>query len=229
MKRPDLMVDAVAATIRERILTGQVEYGQVLRLAPLAEELDTSITPIREALMRLAQDGWVAHVPNRGFRVTPIRRKDVEDTYFIWATAEGELAARAASAITPAAVEDLRATDADLHDLEDHHSKAAIDLNFRLHSKVHDIACAPKLLWFADAARRHVPLHMDATFYSVPGWHAINRYGHTSIIDAVADRDAATARKLMGDHFLQTGDLLLTWLDSLGFWADETGQDSTKS
>lgn len=214
------MVDAVAAAIRERILTGQVEYGQVLRLAPLASELDMSITPIREALMRLAQDGWVAHVPNRGFRVTPIHRKDVQDTYFIWATAEGELAARAASVITPAEVEELRGTDADLHGLENHHSELAITLNHRLHSKVHDIAGAPKLLWFAEAARRHVPLHMDATFYSVPGWHDINRYGHTAIIDAVADRDAEAGRELMGNHFRETGQLLLDWLDSLGFWAD---------
>lgn len=223
MKKPDLMGDAVATAIRNRILTGEVHYGQVLRLAPLAAELDMSITPVREALLRLAQDGWVSHVPNRGFRVQPIHRDDVADTYFIWATVEGELAARATSKATQEGVHRLREVDQQLHDLNDHHGELAIELNSQLHAQVHAMASAPKLLWFASAARRHVPLHLDAAFYSVPGWKEINRYGHTPIIDAVAEGDGARAQALMADHFRSTGDLLLTWLDSLDFWADPEG------
>src|SRR5262245_32352064 len=93
--RPQLK-DEAAAHIRELIVSGQVSPGQLLRLAPLAERLGASITPIREALLLLAQDGWVVQEPNRGFRIAAITRRDVEDAYLVQAFVAGELAARAA-------------------------------------------------------------------------------------------------------------------------------------
>lgn len=219
--RPELMGQAVASVIRDQILSGELKYGDVLRLAPLAEKLDMSITPVREALLRLAQDGWVVHQPNRGFRVVPMRRDNVVDTYFMWATAEGELAARAAERATSEGLLVLRRLDSELRELEDHHSTHALELNSDLHSAVHTMADAPKLLWFADAARRLVPLQFDSAFHSVPGWAEINRLGHTAIIDCIDRGDASGARKLMHEHFESTCDLLVKWLDSLSFWESE--------
>lgn len=214
----ELLGQAVASAIREQILNGEVQHGEPLRLAPLAEKLEMSITPVREALLLLAQDGWVVHEPNRGFRVAPIRRDNVVDTYFMWAAAEGELAARAAARVTDEGITALREIDGRLHDLEDHRSALALGLNTELHSTVHAMADAPKLLWFADAARRLVPLQFDSSFHSVPGWAAINRHGHTPIIDRIECGDAAGARELMREHFMSTCALLVQWLDSLSFW-----------
>jgi DNA-binding GntR family transcriptional regulator len=223
--KPELMGMAVASEIRDEILRGEIKYGDVLRLAPLAEKLDMSITPVREALLRLAQDGWVVHQPNRGFRVVPMRRDNVVDTYFMWATAEGELAARAASRVTPEGIAALRKIDAKLRDLDNHHSPYALELNSDLHSAVHSMADAPKLLWFADAARRLVPLQFDSAFHGVPGWAEINRLGHTPIIDCIESKDESGARRLMYEHFSSTCDLLVKWLDSLSFWESAPGSD----
>lgn len=214
----ELMGQAVAALIREQILSGEVEHGDALRLAPLAEKLNVSITPVREALMQLARDGWVEHQPNRGFRVVPIRRDNVIDTYFMWSTAEGELAARAATRSTPESIVHLRGLDAQLHKLEDHQSKHALDLNSDLHTAIHNIADAPKLLWFAEAARRLVPLQFDSNFHSVPGWAEINRFGHTEVIDRIEAGDSSGARQLMFKHFESTCNLLVTWLDGMNLW-----------
>jgi DNA-binding GntR family transcriptional regulator len=76
--RDQLRTD-VASAIREQILSRQVLPGASLRLMQLGEALGVSITPVREALLLLTQDGWVVHEPNRGFRVAPLRRQDVED------------------------------------------------------------------------------------------------------------------------------------------------------
>ncbi|MEO5318187.1 GntR family transcriptional regulator [Arthrobacter sp. CC3] len=222
----ELMGQAVAALIREQILSGEVKHGDALRLAPLAEKLDVSITPVREALLQLARDGWVVHQPNRGFRVVPIRRDSVIDTYFMWATAEGELAARAATRSNSESIFVLRKLDAELHKLEDHHSKHALDLNAELHTAIHTMADAPKLLWFAEAARRLVPLQFDSSFHSVPGWAEINRFGHSAVIDRIESGDASGARTLMFDHFQSTCNLLVTWLDGLDFWELESSPAS---
>ena len=58
----ELLGHAVASAIRDEILTGEVQHGEQLRLAPLAEKLNMSITPVREALLLLAQDGCFVQV-----------------------------------------------------------------------------------------------------------------------------------------------------------------------
>ena len=75
--------DEAASYLRELITAGQVAPGDLLRLAPLAEQLGMSITPVRESLLLLARDGWVVQEPHRGFRVAQIRRQDVADTFLL--------------------------------------------------------------------------------------------------------------------------------------------------
>lgn len=196
-----------------------VHPGDLLRLGQLGEQLGVSITPVREALLLLSQDGWVTHEPNRGFRVAPIRRSDVEDTYLMWATAEGEIAARAATRATARDVAHLRQLDRLIQNADPADGHLATHLNSALHRGVSEIADAPKLDWFAVAASRLVPLRFPENFHVVPGWPEINRTQHTHLIDTIAAGDVAAARQGMAEHFRGTGELLLKWLDSLEFWS----------
>ena len=50
--RPQLS-DDVAAYVRDLIVSGQVRAGEFLRLESLADQLGTSVTPVREALLSL--------------------------------------------------------------------------------------------------------------------------------------------------------------------------------
>jgi DNA-binding GntR family transcriptional regulator len=205
--------------VRDQILSRRARPGDILRLGPIAQEMDVSITPVREALLLLAQDGWVVQEPNRGFRVTATRREDVEDTYLMWAFAEGELAVRAMNRATPGELAELQSIDARLHALgDDDTGPAGLELNRLLHSTLHRIADAPKLVWFTDAARRLIPLEFWFSFDTVPGWRALNRTAHTSIIDCMVRGDAEGARAASRQHFIATGNLLLEWLDSISFW-----------
>lgn len=199
--------------------------GDSLRLAQLAEQLGVSVTPVREALLLLTQDGWVRHEPNRGFRVAPIRRKDVEDTYLMWSTAEGEIAARAATRATAGDIDYLRDLDQQIRDADPTDGHLATRLNSELHGYVAVIADAPKLDWFAQAASRLVPLRFPENFHMVPGWSEVNRTEHAPIIDKIAAGDVEGARSGMASHFRGTGELLMRWLDSLEFWSEpETKQ-----
>jgi DNA-binding GntR family transcriptional regulator len=225
----ELLGQAVAALIRERILRGEIRAGERLGLAVLAEQMEMSITPVREALLQLAQDGWLVHRAHRGFEVVSMREVDVRDTYTMWAHAEGELASRAAAVVDPAGVAALRRADQRLRDLDDHGTAHALALNRDLHDTVHEIADAPKLVWFAQAAMRLVPLDFSEIFNSVHGWSDVNRYGHTAIIDAIEAHDAERASELMAGHFRATGDLLIAELGSKGFWAAEGDVDDGKA
>jgi GntR family carbon starvation induced transcriptional regulator len=67
--------------LRKAILTGEYQPGARLRMAELADRLQVSPTPLREALQRLASEKLVELEPQRGARVAPIDRAAGLDVY----------------------------------------------------------------------------------------------------------------------------------------------------
>ncbi len=77
------MKDEVFNMLRKRIVTGELEPGTKLRDLDLSEQLGISRTPIREALLRLENDGLVVTKANRWTLVSPIDLKEAESIYSI--------------------------------------------------------------------------------------------------------------------------------------------------
>lgn len=65
--------------LRRRLLSGDFSPDAPLRLERLKNEVGIGITPLREALMRLSSEGLVVAEEQRGFRVAPATRGDLED------------------------------------------------------------------------------------------------------------------------------------------------------
>src|SRR5690349_4953493 len=81
---------AVAADlIREAILDGELPAGARLKEDELAERLDVSRTPVREALRRLEAEGLVVHEPKRGAAVRSYTPEELDDMYRLRALLEG--------------------------------------------------------------------------------------------------------------------------------------------
>jgi len=210
----------VVQVIRTRILDGSIRPGDALRLNALADDLGVSATPVREALLMLAQDGWLAHEPHRGFVVRHLRRIDVDDVYGMWAYAEGEVTARAALRATPEHIAEMRRVDGVIRALPDGATQEALRLNDDFHDTIHEASDSPKLVWFVDAARRVAPFRVSDSFEQVPGWAEVNRTQHAPIIDAIEARDPDAARAAARHHLLTAGRLLVEWLDGMDFWSN---------
>jgi DNA-binding GntR family transcriptional regulator len=210
--------DEAAAHIRELIISGQVSPGQLIRLAPLAERVGASVTPVREALLLLAQDGWVVQEPNRGFRVATITRGDVEDAYLVHADVAGELVARAAAKIGDETLATLWALDASIKARGDQDDDALEEVNYTLHHTIYEVSDSPRLVWFVNASSRFVPRRFWGT---IPGWFEHNRAGHAAILEALAAHEPERAREAMAHHINAARDLLLAHLDSVGFWSSD--------
>src|SRR6201988_740797 len=71
----------VYAQIKTLILCNVILPGQKLHHQELSERLGVSRTPVREALTRLAQEGYVSLLPNRGFTCKEIRLQEAEELY----------------------------------------------------------------------------------------------------------------------------------------------------
>ena len=96
--KKDLVVDV----IREAILSGELEPGARLLQEDLAERLQVSSTPVREALRQLESEGILQSSPNRGVRVTEVDFGAVREIYQIRAELEALATRCAAPRLTPA-------------------------------------------------------------------------------------------------------------------------------
>ncbi len=100
----EMMADAAYRVMRERILDNAWAPGyQVLEQA-LALELGMSRTPVREACMRLANEGLVEVVPRHGMRVLPVSPSDMREIYQILTSLES-MAAELVAQARPTAAE----------------------------------------------------------------------------------------------------------------------------
>ena len=75
------LAERAFTAIHERIINGEFGPGYCLRIEHLAETLQISPTPIREALHRLQSIGLAEYVPHRGTRVTDLNLGDLRDLY----------------------------------------------------------------------------------------------------------------------------------------------------
>jgi DNA-binding GntR family transcriptional regulator len=75
------LAERAFAAVHEAIVTGMVEPGERLPIEDLAEVLDMSPMPIREALRQLDSVGLVENIPHRGARVTGLSIDDLREVY----------------------------------------------------------------------------------------------------------------------------------------------------
>lgn len=81
----------VAEAIREKILSGDIKAGEPLRQAALAQELNVSRIPVREALLQLEAEGLVSFEAHKGATATEVSAKQVDEIFALRALLEAEL------------------------------------------------------------------------------------------------------------------------------------------
>ncbi|MBN1146260.1 MAG: GntR family transcriptional regulator [Anaerolineales bacterium] len=117
--------DQVYELIKNDILTCALRPGQQIAQPQLAERYDAGITPIREALQRLAQKGLVQPVPRFGYIVAPITLADVNAVYELRAILESAAARLAAMRGEPGQIEKIAELANHTYTYKDHESYAS--------------------------------------------------------------------------------------------------------
>ena len=80
-QRREMLSAVVYKEIKKRIFANELRQGSKVPFGDLAAALGVSRTPIREALERLCEEGFVRRVPNRGYSVAQIDRTEVDDLF----------------------------------------------------------------------------------------------------------------------------------------------------
>lgn len=206
-QRPGLVRDGVYGHLRRAVLDGEIAPGERIAEVELGEKLGVSRTPIREALMRLTQDGLLVAEANRGVRVRTISAAEARDTYVVREELDGLAASLAALHHTPG---DARVLEAALRALKaapeaDYREQTRLDLAY--HRAVTQASHNATLGDLARDLEQRVALikHQTRTYNAHPQTDA----QHAAILRAVLDRDAAAAREAARTHVRTFADLVL--------------------
>jgi DNA-binding GntR family transcriptional regulator len=96
--------EEITQTLRSAVISGELRPGVVYSAPSLAAQFGVSATPVREAMLDLANEGLVDIVRNKGFRVTELSEKDLDELCELRALIEVPTVRRIASVGVPEAV-----------------------------------------------------------------------------------------------------------------------------
>ena len=108
-RRTENLSGQVYSQIKTLILCNEILPGEKLHHQELSERLGVSRTPVREALTRLVQEGYVSFLPNRGFTCKEIRLQEADELYQLREALEAFAVEKAVENLTAAAFTKLSA------------------------------------------------------------------------------------------------------------------------
>ncbi len=106
--RHQLASDQVYDVVAARIFSGELPAGARLRIRDLAEEVGTSVMPVREAIQQLVKNGLAVSEPHRGASVRAFTTRELIDIYDARSVLEIEAVRRGAARVTPADIAAMR-------------------------------------------------------------------------------------------------------------------------
>jgi GntR family carbon starvation induced transcriptional regulator len=214
------LVSGIVDKLRFKILGGEIEPGAKLRADDLKAKFDVSLTPVREALMRLTAEGLVVAEDQRGFRVAPVSLRNLKEVTELRVALEC-LALRLAIEAGDLEWEtNIVAAAHRLAALTSRPSKDQAVINEeweRWHRKFHFALIAacnmPLLIAFCKTANdlcdRYRRIYL-------PFIRPIDRLKeHNRIAEATCNRDSALAVKLLANHIRHTESVIIAGVNAL--------------
>lgn len=196
-----------------RMLSGELAAGTPLSEASLAKELGISRTPLREAIRRLAAEGFVRQIPNRGSMVVEFSKRDIAELYELREALEVYAVGKAAEhTLRPSDLEHLERTLREVLGLRDElvasgqagltaeQMQRFVQIDLAFHATLVRAAANRRILKvIADTRVLLNVFAMRRRGHGAPQLAEIHGY-HNDILRAVVRRDPGAAMRLMGEH-----------------------------
>ena len=205
------LADEVYEQLMDAIMNREIGPDDRLVQERLAAELSISRTPVREALMRLEQEG-VLEVSTRGsFRLYLMNDKEIRELYQARAAVEGQCARILADNAKPQMIEELRDTVRHEENIEGADAKAYFDANRTIHRKFVEMAGNRFLLEMFDMVwGKAMAFHLFAAIENVDLAQSLG--DHMALVDAVESGDKGHALEVFTDHIHDGFDLQMEGL-----------------
>jgi DNA-binding GntR family transcriptional regulator len=125
--------EQVFLKLKKQILSGELQPGTRLLVLQIAKQFDVSQAPVREALERLKQSGFITGIPNKGSVVSEISSKEIKDIFALREIIEGFAVKKTMETLTEndfVCLESLIAQMQDAHEQNDILRILDLDMEF---------------------------------------------------------------------------------------------------
>jgi DNA-binding GntR family transcriptional regulator len=192
--------EQVGHALRVALITGEMRPGVVYSAPVLATHFGVSATPVREAMLDLAKEGLVEAVRNKGFRVTELSERDLDELTHIRRLIEVPTVAGLADASRREEFEGLRPVAEEIVSAaESGDLLAYVTADLRFHAELLSLAGNAHLVTVVRDLRNRARLYgLDALYRD--GALGDSAREHVWILDALCRGDSAGAEALMNQH-----------------------------
>ena len=201
--------ETVCEALREAIRNGVLEPGERLMEVQLADELGISRTPVREAIRKLEQEGYVIMMPRRGTYVSSVSVSDVKEIFEIRSALESLSTELAALRIEPDELEQLRTL---LTEIEGHIERKDMDkiveTDIKFHGLLYQVSRNERLVAIISNLKEQLARYRTLSM-SYPGRLKETLEEHRAMVEAIAAGDAEAAREAAERHMEQAEETLL--------------------
>ena len=192
--------------LRDKIVSGEMQPGEWLRQEQLAQQLEVSYTPIRQALDWLVADGLAERVPNKGVRISEINENEIAEVYCLRLLLDPIVARSAAENRFPDQIERLQLIIEQTEEISSlNDMPARRSLNREFHKTISESAEHGTLERLYEIVWNRFPdwmfyegLYKDPDTIKKRLSREIDE--HKRILDSITTRNAKLAEKLSRDH-----------------------------
>lgn len=198
------LADQVYRAVRARILDGEMRPGDFIREKDLNEAMGVSRTPIREALGRLASEGFLERIPHRGFRVPEEPVTNLLELYPMVASLELLAGRLAIPQMGNADIDRLKSINRRLAEAREQGDVGTlIDLNNQFHHVFCERSGNRRLCDLLDDLRTQLN-RLELWYYS-DGAHTQRSVSeHDEIIHAIEQGEVDTALRVLENNMALT-------------------------
>ncbi|MBQ6478967.1 MAG: GntR family transcriptional regulator [Erysipelotrichaceae bacterium] len=199
-EKKESVVSQLYREFKRQIITSRMVPGQLLMAQKLAQDFGVSRTPVREALIRLKEEGLVEDAGGHKFKVSALSWKMVEDSYHAREIIEGECIAYAAKNATK---EQIAVLEKLCKEMSKVNNEAKYDAYFALDQDFHyEIVKIMDNDRITDFMSKNADEMQRIRYYTRSLKHNIevSYHEHVEMTEAIKARNPVLAKKLISKH-----------------------------
>ncbi|WP_420321611.1 GntR family transcriptional regulator [Flagellimonas sp.] len=188
--------DQISHWLQEQMLNGKIQSGQKLSLVQLSEDIQVSVTPIREALVQLVRAGIVRNINNRGFYIPQLSSGEAKNIYP--AIHALEKLALEQSQISPSQITTMASIQSEFEKASDTVDAVRLDLQFHdslvgnyKNEVVHNMLNDLKVRVF----------FYELQYMDDPKNHQKSVKGHHALLNSLIQKDVRKAAALLQENW----------------------------
>lgn len=188
--------------LRRLVLFGDLAPGQAVTIQGLVERTGAGMTPVREAIRRLIAEGALESQGNRRVCVPLLSADNISEIIYARQWVEPHMTLRATERASLDDLAQLRALDVALDEaITKGDLRAYLELNYRFHKRIYEIADAPILADLAEG----LWLRFGPSLRVVCGRMGTQNLPdkHKAMLDAMHARDAEAAARAIREDVIQ--------------------------